>query len=482
MTQTYASSFKLKEVIITSSDGSKTENITGMVQKIDYFETFAAPTVAAEMTVVDNAKNIISSLPIQGLENISIKISVGDSEYVYNFKVFKIYSRFSTDRMQTYKLGLISHEALLNETTKVGKQLKGYPHEIVEEVLKEHIGTEKNISVEESCNSTVFFPGRKSPFAIIDSLTIRSIPQSGKSAINKNNKSNSLGGANTKPPKGGAGKKTSEYESKLSGTAGYIFYENISGYHYNSIDKLNDPTGNPPVKEYIQENAEIGSEDTRIKILDIDFVNEIDMMSKLRMGTFSSMVCFYNISTGAYDETSYTLTDSFKAMNHLGEQDGVPTGQAELAEHPTRIMSILIDHETWNPDNEIASPEQKDGGSTKQSKDEIITDSQKHYVVQSVARQNSLQNQKVIIKVPINPALEIGQTVKILIPNMVPGAHKDEDIYDPEHSGVYLISQLTHTFDSFKEVGCSTLIIIRDTYGMKKSGAQVTKASSDPGI
>ena len=175
----------------------------------------------------------------------------------------------------------------------------------------------------------------------------------------------------------------------------------------------------PPVLKLYQENEGLGHS-SRDKILDIDFKQEIDMLTKLRMGTFSSVVCFYNYSTGAYEEYAYSLKDSFDEMSHLGSQSGLLKGQADLASKPTRIMSALIDHETWFDDKTVASPEKKDGGSNEAE----FPDWQKSYVAQSISRLESMNNQEVKITIPLHPELQIGQTVEIFVPNMIPTSER----------------------------------------------------------
>ena len=61
------------------------------------------------------------------------------------------------------------------------------------------------------------------------------------------------------------------------------------------------------------------------------------------------------------------------SSDNLGGQEGVnliPTSQAffdqdvKLSDYPTKRMSILLDHESWQNDSEIASPDQGDGSET----------------------------------------------------------------------------------------------------------------------
>jgi hypothetical protein len=469
----YASSFILNSAIIYQVGTDKAIDITNMVIKFDYFENINYPTVSATLGLVDNGANLIASLPIQGFEKIKLELKTSeDKVYTYEFRVYKVLNRFAGDRFQTYTLGLISLEALLNEGVRVAKTLKGKPDKIVKDLLKVNLNTTKNVTVDPCLYNIIFNPGKKSPFSIIESIKMKSVPQG---SANKSNAKSSL------PDKTNSSKTTvvsstaetnkGEY-SKVSGTAGYFFYENKDGFHFKSIDSLcsiDKFNGTSPVAKYIQENASVGGSPSR-KIIDIDFIDEIDIMGKLRMGAFSSLICYYNFSTGTYEEYTYSLSDSYQNMGHMGTQKGLPSGQAELSKYPTRIMSVMLDHETWFNGETIASPEEKDGGNSSTTS---FPDFQKNYISQSISRLNTLQNQKVKITITGNPDLKIGDKIEIEIPNQIPTSQRKEQKYDEEHSGVYLIAELNHAFDSKKRQMNTFLTLIRDSYGKRDTGSKV---------
>ena len=442
----YASSLQLKECTITSVDG-ETLNITDLVVRLDYFESISLPTLEANLDLVDTGSNIISSLPIQGYEDIKFTVTMlGEDEEgyeeEYNFKVFRIHSRYMGERFQKYSLGLISKEALINETQKVTTILTGKPDGIARTLLTDNLQTEKTISTDPSLFKIRFLPGKKTPFSIIESMRKKSVAdESGK--------------------KSGASTSTGEFQ-KASGSAGYYFYENKDGYHFKSIDRLNSLEKNPPREIFTQEpnSSEVAS--PQQKILDIDFQKEIDILSKLRMGTFSNVICYYNFSTGAYEEYNYKLEDSFDEMEHLGSQSGLAKGQAELAAEPSRIMSVLVDHETWFDGVEVASPEKPDGGGQNTAE---FPDWQKNYIAQNISRLESQNNQQVLIKIPVRLDLRVGQTVEIQIPNNIPTEERQPDLYDPEHSGVYLIAKLNHAMSPKEAKGNTHLTLVRDSYG-----------------
>lgn len=454
----YASSFKPKSFVIKSV-GGKEKDITDLIQNFYYFENISLPTVEATAIVSDSGENVIATLPIQGYEDVTVTIE-GEGEDAedieYKFKVFRVTDRFSSDRTQVYKLGMVSAETLINETIRLPKLLTGKPDAIVSNLLKDYLKTEKEYKSDPTLFQVRFHPGKMTPFSIIKGIQTKSVAQDSN---NKTTESTATGGTDSQ---GAVADIDSGSYGKMTGSAGYLFYENYDGYQFRSIDKLNSLEENPPVLKLYQENEGLKTS-ARDKILEIDFKQEIDLLTKLRMGTFSSVVCFYNYSTGAYEEYAFSLKDSFEEMNHLGSQSGVLKGQADLASKPTRIMSALIDHETWFDGTEVASPEKKDGGSNAAE----FPDWQKTYIAQSISRLESMNNQEVKISIPLHPELKVGQTVEIFIPNMIPTPNRTEEEYDPEHSGVYLIAKLNHAYD-FKNIkGNTHLTLIRDSYGRK---------------
>lgn len=468
----YAASFALTSAKIYQVGTDKAFDITNLVTRFDYFENINYPTVSGKLNLVDSGANLIASLPIQGFEKVELQLKTFDEqEYDYTFRVYKVQNRFAGDRFQTYSLGLISIEAMLNEGVRVAKTLKGKPDQIVKELLEENLKTSKQIIVDPCLYNIIFNPGKKSPFSIIETIKMKSVPNGSASSTSK--KSSLAGSPAETVSVSSSTSPTSKGDyNKSTGTAGYLFFENKDGYNFKSIDSLCSTekfNGSQPVEKYVQENKDVGGSPDK-KILDIDFVEEIDMMSKLRMGAYSSLICFYNYSTGAYEEHVYSLADSYENMGHLGTQQGLPYGQKELSKYPTRIMSALLDHETWFNETTIASPEQRDGASETTTN---FPDFQKNYISQSISRANTLQNQRVKITITGNPNLKVGDKIEIEIPNQIPTSQRTDAPYDEEHSGVYLIAELNHAFDPKERKMYTFLTLMRDSYGKKDTASKV---------
>lgn len=456
----YASSFQLKTVVIYRVKSNETYDITDLVHRFDYFESITSPVISGTLVMVDSGANLISSLPIQGTERIVITlVAPNNEEHTYDLHVYKIGSRFGAERFQTYTLGLISKEGLLNEGIRITKTLKGKANDIVKSLLKDYIKTDKEIDEENTKFNIIFNAGKKSPFAVINSIQSKSVANSSTAKVTE---SKGTGKATPSANSSVSSLKptdSSDYDS-VTGSAGYFFFENKDGYVFKSIDTLCE--GKNSAGTYFQEPIDVNSPPDK-KILSIDFLNEIDLLAKLRTGAFSSVICYYNFSTGAYEEYVYSLDKSYDSMKHMGSQKGLPYGQKELAKYPTRVMSVILDHETWYDGEDIASPEKKDGEKGASQ----FPDYQKFYMAQSISRLNSLTNQKVQIKINGTPSVRVGDSIDIMIPNQVTQEQKIVEKYDPEHSGTYLIAEVNHVFNP-KERRCYTfLTLVRDSYGMK---------------
>ena len=153
----YASSFELKTVVIYRVKSNESYDITDLVHRFDYFESITSPMISGTLVMVDSGANLISSLPIQGTERIVITlVAPNNEEHTYDLHVFKIGSRFGAERFQTYTLGLVSMEGLVNEGTRITKTLKGKANDIVKSLLKDYINTDKEVDQENTKFNIIF--------------------------------------------------------------------------------------------------------------------------------------------------------------------------------------------------------------------------------------------------------------------------------------------------------------------------------------
>jgi len=469
----YASSFTPIRISIWKvgeESGKPYANLASITSIFKYYEDMFVPTYSGVIVVKDNQENLPATMPIQGFEKVEIEVEdVLKERYTYTFRVWTIGNRNISERSQFYTLGLISEEALLNEGIRVNTIFEGNIAEQVQKLLSDKLLV-TNIDIEKSANSVKILPTKKTPFALIRSLQLKTIPgnvrPASKTASIKT--SNSANISITSDVGNGA--------EKATGTAGYLFFQTRKGYVFKSIDLLSSTDTKSGGKAVVNKNPFVlsyGKDNTESlnKIQEIIFDSEINMMEKLREGVFSSIVCYFNINTGKYTEYVYSLNDVWKNMVHLGSQINLPSAQAALSEYPSRVMSTIISHETWYNGTSIASNESEDSGES--TNDNQYPDWQKQYLSQGISRVGVMFNQQLIISLTGHLELCAGDKIEIRIPNQTDDESRKKEVWDPEHSGTYLIQKLNHQFDIQNKQVYTVLDLMRDSCGIINKESKV---------
>lgn len=459
-----AKKFEPQKVTIEDVNGTQYD-VTKAVGMFSYYEDIYQPFVTGNMLMIDSGQNFIGNLPIQGGEKVIVKLNNVQGEAVeYNLSVQKIVNRSVERNMQYYTLVLTSSEGLENNTARVTEKYKANPEAIVQDVLKNILKTKKQLYAEPSQFKMSIFPNGKKCHALVQSLMYKTVAKSTKfskgSTGGTNNSQSELGGNNKK---------------QASGTAGYLFFENKDGFFFQSMDRLcSDGSdsfgGNGPVATYYSRpSVGMTPEQVFYNIENYAFDGDIDISEKLNNGIFSTHMCYFDISSQKYEEYTYDMTKTFDNMSHLGSQTSLAKYQKELASKPSRVMSILLDHESWYSGEEVANPDE-DG-------DADFPDYAKYYTAQAIGRRYLMDTHKVQIEIPGNSDLKVGDKIKIMLPNMVAEQLREEQPYDEEASGTYLISALSHNYAFVMDNGnpefSTKLELVRDTMGIKEYDSNV---------
>ncbi len=469
MSKEYATSFDVIQISLykVGNESKPYVNLAGdMCKQFQYFEDIMWPAYAATMVIEDNAENVISTMPIQGFEKVVVEVDdltetsgLNNGRYTYEFRVRNISNRVGSERKQTYTLGLISYEGLINEGLTINKVLSGNTSGLVQKILGEYLKVpSQKMNVEASTTNMKILPTKKSPFTLIKSFLPKTISEKIAIKIDNTNK-----------------EETSDLTSDISdpeikkgsGTAGYLFFQTNRGHVFRSIDSLvstnkDEFNGAPTQGGMFYWQPAKGAAPSMFRIQEIVFGQEFDMIKKLREGHFASICCYFNINTLVYDEQQYSLVDTWDQMAHLGSQTKLPQGQSLLSKYPTKIMSTIVDNEVWNNEPTIASTENGGDGSHP------YQDDQKYYLSQGLARAGILFNQQLTISLTGHLELCAGDKIEIRIPEQAAEAVKGETAYDPEHSGTYLIKQVNHQFNMTDSRTVYTVLdLVRDSQGIK---------------
>lgn len=439
-----------EELVLESSDRSRTIDISTGAISIDYYEDIFSPTITAKIKIINTGNTIVAEggtgkqsiyngLPLRGGERVSMKIAGNSStnpgldftkrvaDYLY---VSSITDVISETNQESFTLHLVSREAITNETARVGKKFKvNTPiSDSVENILTSYLRTTKIGTIEKTSNKYGFIGNLRKPFTILVWLASKAVPQSSGSA-----------------------------------TAGFLFYQTQDGFQFRSVDGLieqpprTDVNNNRVVYTYNQVNQAYDDNNNKVNndfnILNYYVEKNQNLIEKLRLGTYASQRMFFNpldFSFSRPEDGLFKLENYAGKTNNLGSQIKLPPlsegSDLTLGDVPTRIITAVYDVGTLDP-----------ATSTD------INSDQTQYQSQSLMRYNILFTQTLSIIVPSNTNLRAGDIIECQFPKITQSNAKE---YDTETSGLYMIKELCHHFDANRSY--TSMKLVRDTFGINK--------------
>ena len=412
-----------EEILIESNDQSNSVDLRLGIQSIDYYEDIFSPTITAKMVVTNtgntvNGQSIYQGLPLRGGERVSMKIAgntASNPGLNFSFYVSSISNVISGDQLETFVLNLCSREAITNETARV---VKKYPTSSpisasAEDIIKSYLQTSKKSTVDPTSNKYGFIGNMRKPFTVLTWLASKGVP-----------------------------------DSKGDATAGYVFYETQDGYNFRALDKL--ITQEKSATYNAIEVVTPDSPNKDFEILSYVTNRNQNMLEKLRLGAFASQRMFFNPNTFEFTDPAkglFKLDDYAGKSKNLGEKITLPKvsegSDLTLGDIPSRMITGIVDIGTLEKDV-----------STDENADPF------KYQSQALMRYNVLFTQTLTMTVPLNTNLKAGNIIECLFPKTTTSKKKE---YDREQSGLYMIKELCHHFDT--EGSYTSMKVIRDTFG-----------------
>ena len=441
-----------EELILESNDQKRTVDIRTGTVSIDYYEDIFSPTITVKIQVgntgdslqaQDNEGNatgtfqsIYNGLPLRGGERVSLKIAgnsgtnpgldfaTDEKDYLH---VSSITNVISESQREFFELNLVSREAITNETTRVPKRFPPGQSisDSVESIIKEYLKTDKIDKIDKTQNKYGFIGNLRKPFTVLVWLASKGVPDS----------------------------------SKKDATAGCVFYQTQDGFNFRSIDNLisQPPRKSFNAKEFVYTYTDVnqsGNErNNDFKILQYTTNRNQNLIEKLRLGVYSSYRMFYNPLTFEFTPpekgtfNTFKLSNYVSGMNNLGQELQLPkissSSNVSLGDSPSRILTQVLDIGTVEV-----------GVSTEGNSDPL------KYQSQAIMRYNILFTQTLSMTVPSNTNLRAGDIITCKFPKI---SREDGATYDDEQSGLYMIKELCHHFDT--EGSYTSMTLVRDTFG-----------------
>ena len=413
----------VKKCVLLPSKGEESslkeeQNITAGVTAVDYFESIERPSIFLSVRFID-VDQLIGRLGVTGGEFVDLTVIYGDEENEFKITekdhqlilngVKDITTEFNK---QTATLEFISVENYIDETARVNKKYTGNISDTVFELLvgdKKGIQTKKTLfgpkktddgSEDRATNSYSFVGNLKHPFEVIQGLCAKA--QSAKDNF------------------------------------GFLFYENLDGYHFRSIKNLLEQDA----IEYKQSDKNIG---TDAIILHSNFSETNDIGTNLRMGMYANRTLYIDIENQTLKEVDFKV-ENLKLSTP-------PKLVNKLETYPTLLMVKASD----------VGVSQK--GSDK--KDTQPATELDEYRNKSYIRNNLLFSQTLQIAIPLNANLRVGLMLDVKFP-LKQGTDGEENVdkygsdKTDDPSGKYLIAELRHLIGGGKSE--TQLKLVRDVF------------------
>jgi len=423
------SGLRYQSVTIASLDGTKRIDITNSILGIDYYEDILSPCITMTIDLM-NAYSIFNGLPIRGGESVAMEIETVFGNFRLDGEkamfVTKLSGLDAQRKSESFTLHLTSKEALQNETVRCCEKYNNANiNTHVENILKKVLQTTKIGKIEQTSNTYSFIGNNKKPFHILTWLGPKSISAYSKS--------------------GNSGKEA-------KGTSGFLFYENIDGFNFRSIDSLvsntqiqNSSSDKENIPKYTFDGIgaiQANDLNNNFKILNYNYEKNIDLMKSLRVGMYVNKTYFYNMYTQELDIYKYRLKDELGDKT-LGGNESIAISE-QFGNSITRILVRASDHGILDSKGTFAQSGRDNADMSK-----------------SFSRYNLLFTQALNINIPCNVKLKAGDIIYAQFPQME-SAQTGE--VDKEQSGNYLIKELRHHFSPNEML--TSLRLVRDSYGL----------------
>ena len=403
-------------------------DITLGAPEIDYYESIESPTISMSLRFLD-VDQVLCRKGITGGELIEVTVKDGDED---EFKITKDHKMMlnsvvdmnTQTSFQEATLEFVSQETIINETSRLNKKFTGNISQIVEDILtkdKKGILTKKKVfgpktettnydlTIEEdrTTNSYSFVGNLKRPFDTIQWLC----------------------------PKSQASNKS----------FGFLFFENLDGYHFRSIESLLDQKSLPP---YTYTDNPFDSQNKAIILQNkVESTNDIGL--NCRLGMYANKTIYIDIENQEASVDDFNI-EELKLRKPPRLMEG-------LEKHPTRLMLRIDD---------VGVAQVGAAKSETVPKSELAKYQNKSYI-----RNNLLFSQCLRISIPLNTTLRVGLILEIKLPvkkgdgKTETGTYGTDKTNDP--SGRYLIAELRHLIG--REKAETQLKLIRDVFTPDKS-------------
>ncbi len=389
--------------------------------ELHYIEDITKSNLLIMLKINDSGSGVLDSLvgmdPVELIwTDDSLSEGMEGNVIKQSLVVYDIKDRMIKDGKQSQAtLYCISIDAVRNSATKISRRFgKGggqFTNEMVDELLKKDLASSRPLVVDKSTTKLSFVSPYWDPYTIISWLAWRSIEE------------------------GGSGKKS----------AGYLFYENVDGYFFRSMDALTQQAPSRDINvNYAPDNEDGDDEEMKdIHIFGFSVSETSDLFRGINLGSYASTTFTLNMKDFKYEEIPFFIKDFYPTMKKLNPRE-LPSfyerfGSEETGGRPTRIMSKVLD--------------------TAMYTEGTYTQDLTKQLSQSMIRNQLFFNQSATFEYEGMQDLKIGQVVQVNKYNARTGKK------EPVISGKYIVGKIYRQFLSERDMMSTRVTLYRDNLG-----------------
>ena len=382
--------FAVTDIQMVSTASGNTIGLKFILSELNLFESIFKNSISGNLNVSDT-ENLISEFPIVGHEEIIISFGnptdPNSEDIQVKFRVYKIdpYSRRG-ERSSEYTIHFITPEYLENAKNRISKAYSfSKISDIVSSITENNLGVEADVEITKG-NHDIIIPNWR-PFDALNWLCARA-------------------------------------QNPKSDGSNYVFYEDIDGYKFKSIETL---VGEAPVQNYKwkPKNLPEGEDDFLVPN-DYTIQSHFDIIRNIGTGMYSSKVLLHDIIKREYEEITFDYLDTWEDHNHI-------TNNATILKKPEELNEIFDSYVKFIPVHDKQFSDKKSN--------EI-----KNTILPRISQIQQLNNFRINMTVPGNTKLKVGSTIDFELPSLMESGSGSTDP-DKLYNGKYLIAAVRHFID-----------------------------------
>jgi len=438
----FAGEFNIQDLKLFTSSGTVID-LSAITIVMNIYEDIFSPCITGTIAIVDT-NALVMNAPITGQDYLSFKITTpGLENQAIDFtetvmSIYKIDTRMSVSMgTEVFTLHFCSPEGLRDNRVRVSKSYKESIDNIVKDTLTSqfYINSNKDLFIEPTTGVRKIVVPNMHPFKLINQLK-------------------------------------REAESKQNGSPHYLFFENINGIHFRSLDSL-----------YAQQNigtfhsGDMGDIDFKEggpmnvayelqRVLEYKFNSNNDTLKNIAGGMLASSILSHDIYNKNYSYNDFDYINDFKKYDRvngnaltsaLGVQDNFPIYNEVALDEFDNMISEFPDsrihlHPTSTVNGADAQHYEEDNNRFVHKNSSISYNNP--YTPNGIpntylSRQSKFMelNDGTSITMEINGTTTVyaGSMIEFNMP--INGADHNDDKKDKYFSGRYLIQSTRHMFD-----------------------------------